>query len=270
MSNLTKRIITALIILPPILALLFMGNPIHIAAFAIILAGMAGFEFASISLEKNQYLQKFLTSSLSAIFAMALALSVKNITISISVIITVAPICFLMFMFGSDNNKKLFYSTASSLTGIIYTGGLFGALALIPLKNIDNGKYWILLLLSSVILNDTFAYTTGRLFGKHKLNKTISPNKTWEGSFGGIIGSLVAAITVKELFLQNIPILHIIIFGIILGVGGQVGDLMESFVKRSFDVKDSGKILPGHGGILDRMDSLMLGAPIVLLFSTLI
>ncbi|MBN2803416.1 MAG: phosphatidate cytidylyltransferase, partial [Deltaproteobacteria bacterium] len=268
MNNLTKRILSAGVILPPILALLFYGKPIHVAAFSVILSGIAAFEFANITLEKNSIILKYLTSSLSSIFAMAIGSSQKFPLITIFFIITIAPIIFILTMFKKGEFKDQFFEASKSLTAIIYTGSLFGSMALIPIMNPDNGKFWLLLLMSSVIFNDTLAYTTGKLFGKTKFSK-ISPNKTLEGSIGGLGGSIIAVLAVKFIFLQDLPLLQTAVFGLILGVAGQLGDLMESFIKRSFNVKDSGNIIPGHGGIFDRLDSMMTGAPVVLIFSLL-
>jgi phosphatidate cytidylyltransferase len=269
MNNLTKRIVSAAVILPPVLGLLFYGKPIHIAAFTVILSGIAAFEFANITLEKNSVVLKYLTSSLSSIFTMAIGASQKYHLLTLFFILTIAPIIFLLTMFKKGEVKDNFFEASKSLTSIIYTGSLFGSMALIPIMNPDSGKFWLLLLMSSVIFNDTLAYTTGKLFGKTKFSK-ISPNKTLEGSFGGLVGSIIAVLAVKFLFLNEITLLQTAMFGLILGVTGQLGDLMESFIKRSFNVKDSGNILPGHGGIFDRLDSMMTGAPVVLIFSQLL
>jgi phosphatidate cytidylyltransferase len=108
--------------------------------------------------------------------------------------------------------------------------------------------------------SDTGAFFIGKRFGKNKLSPSISPNKTVEGAIGGIFFSAVAAIILASLFL-NINTFYAVILGIIISISGQIGDLFESFIKRQIGVKDSGDILPGHGGILDRFDSLMFTGP---------
>jgi len=150
-------------------------------------------------------------------------------------------------------------------------GPLYVGLPLILLLHIDRyypdrGNIWIFFLLVVIFANDTGAFYFGRLFGKHKLHQAISPGKTWEGAIGGLLSSLVAAI----LFLHIIDLHHInpniLILVFALSVSGQIGDLAESMLKRSHNVKDSGQILPGHGGILDRIDSLLFSIPILYVY----
>lgn len=267
MSNLAVRIIAALVIIPPVLALIIFANPIYIAATTAFFAGIAGFEFANITFSKEYQSHKYLVSSLCAIVSGTVCMISKVPMAPLVVLISIAPLCISLFMFSSKDLKSSMIHASMAIAGSLYVGGLFGAMGLIPFY--ENGRYWFLLLVTAVILSDTFAYTAGKLFGKHKLHKILSPNKTWEGSIGGIFGSLLATLVVRQLFLTSLELLPAIALGIILGAVAQVGDLMESFIKRSFNVKDAGKIIPGHGGILDRCDALMLGAPLVLLFSLL-
>lgn len=125
------------------------------------------------------------------------------------------------------------------------------------------GRYMIFLVFMITWGNDTFAYFSGKTFGKHKLYEKMSPKKTIEGSIGGLIGGLGLALVAKFTFLTHISIVHIIAVSIIAGVMGQIGDLVESMFKRYFGVKDSGKIIPGHGGMLDRIDAVMFTAPVI-------
>ncbi|MBN2343309.1 MAG: CDP-archaeol synthase [Deltaproteobacteria bacterium] len=267
MSNLALRIITALIIIPPIMALVLFADPVYVAAAASVLAGMGGYEFANMSFDKTFTSHKFLVSSLCAIVSFTVCMISKVPMAPLVMLVTIAPLNLVLFMFAGKDTKTSLMHAALATTGALYVGGLFGAMGLITFY--DQGRMWFILLLSAVILNDTFAYTFGKLFGKHKLHKILSPNKTWEGSAGGILGSLAAVLVMQHFFLKGLELLPAVALGIILGAVSQVGDLMESFIKRSFNVKDASNLIPGHGGILDRCDALMLGAPLVLLFSLL-
>jgi phosphatidate cytidylyltransferase len=111
--------------------------------------------------------------------------------------------------------------------------------------------------------NDTGAYITGRAFGRHKLWERISPHKTWEGFAGGVILSVAVAYLISHFYTEFSPLLWMII-GFTISVPGTLGDLVESLFKRSIDVKESGGILPGHGGILDRFDGVLLSTPLLL------
>lgn len=110
---------------------------------------------------------------------------------------------------------------------------------------------------------DTFAYFVGSRIGKHKLYPAVSPNKSIEGGIGGLVGAMVAVLIAKYTFLPIIGVFDALLLGLFLGVVGQMGDLFESLLKRACTVKDSGSMIPGHGGILDRLDSLLFAFPVV-------
>jgi phosphatidate cytidylyltransferase len=124
---------------------------------------------------------------------------------------------------------------------------------------------WILLLLCIVFSGDTAALYVGTLIGRHKLAPAISPGKTVEGAVGGLAVGLLVGLLAKHLLLPALPWGTAVGFCLLVGVAGQVGDLFESALKRSSDVKDSGSILPGHGGVLDRIDALLFAAPVAYL-----
>jgi phosphatidate cytidylyltransferase len=128
---------------------------------------------------------------------------------------------------------------------------------------LPQGRAWLLLLTAITVASDTAAFYTGSKFGKHKLCPAISPGKTWEGFAGGLAGSLGASLLVRHFFLPEQGLLWICFIVLLLGCLGAAGDLSESVIKRAFGVKDSGSLLPGHGGLLDRIDSLLLTAPVL-------
>jgi phosphatidate cytidylyltransferase len=119
-----------------------------------------------------------------------------------------------------------------------------------------------------VMMTDTGAYYTGRALGRHKLAPKVSPGKTIEGSIGGFITAAAAGIICKYVFFPEAPIAHIAILGAVIGVVSQIGDLAESLLKRGSGIKDSGSIFPGHGGMLDRVDSLLFCAPILYYYAS--
>jgi phosphatidate cytidylyltransferase len=139
--------------------------------------------------------------------------------------------------------------------GVIWVALGFAYVLLI--RQLNHGMALTIMLLACTMVNDTFAYFVGRAFGRHKLAPRISPGKSVEGFVGGIVGAVVAALVVK-IYSDWLTWEQAIIFGLVIGVVGVWGDLFESAVKRDFRVKDSGKILPGHGGILDRFDAVLL------------
>ena len=155
---------------------------------------------------------------------------------------------------------------AVTLFGILYIPFLFSFLTLT--RELENGLYYIWMIFIGASVTDTFAYFVGCSIGKHKLAPKVSPKKTIEGAIGGLIGA-VGVMSLYGMYLNtnvsdiNIPIIHFVIIGLIAAVVSQLGDLCASSIKRYVNIKDYGHILPGHGGILDRFDSIIFIAPIV-------
>jgi phosphatidate cytidylyltransferase len=151
------------------------------------------------------------------------------------------------------------------LQGVIYTGLLLALL--IPIRQAPHGMEWIFTILVVVFAGDTGALYAGTFWGRHKLAPAISPGKTIEGSCGGLICNLLAGSLLNALLLpEALPWATALAFFLCLGVAGQIGDLFESQLKRVAGVKDSGRLLPGHGGILDRIDALLFAAPVAFAF----
>ena len=121
----------------------------------------------------------------------------------------------------------------------------------------ETGCWWLLLAILTVYAADTGAYAVGRLIGRHRMAPSISPGKTWEGTVGGMLFAVIAAVVLGALFPLRLEIWHLAVIGVILGAVSPIGDLVESKIKRLADAKDSGNLFPGHGGMLDRLDSLL-------------
>jgi phosphatidate cytidylyltransferase len=155
---------------------------------------------------------------------------------------------------GGELGAHLVGRMAMTGFGVIWVAIGFAYVLLI--RELNHGEALTILLLACVMVNDTFAYFVGRAFGRHRMAPRISPNKSVEGAIGGIIGSIVAAVIVK-IYSPWLGWGEAVVFGLVIGFVGQWGDLFESAVKRDFRVKDSGKVLPGHGGILDRFDAVL-------------
>ena len=153
--------------------------------------------------------------------------------------------------------------------GPIYTSFAFASIVL--LRKIDpglNGALVTLGIMFSIWANDAFAYFVGSAIGSHKLAPKISPNKSVEGFVGGLVGSVLVWVLLGAFVLTELPIYQAVLFGIVVGIVSVVGDLFESRLKRGVGVKDSGNVIPGHGGLLDRSDSMLFGstAALILLF----
>jgi phosphatidate cytidylyltransferase len=131
---------------------------------------------------------------------------------------------------------------------------------------VQGGTAWVVLAFAVTWANDTFAYFAGMLFGKHRLYQKVSPKKTWEGFAGGAVGSVLGALVIRATLLQELSVPHAVLLGAGAAVLGPLGDFTESLLKRAAGVKDSGKVIPGHGGLLDRIDALLFVVPWVYLF----
>lgn len=149
--------------------------------------------------------------------------------------------------------------------GILYVGWLLGILVALRL---EAGRDWLFLVLFTTFGSDTAAYFIGRAIGKHKLAPKISPGKTWEGAIAGVIGAVIISLLFTLPTPLQLPLEYwqAILLGVLISVFGQIGDLAESALKRYSGVKESGGLMPGHGGLLDRMDSVVLAGVVVYLY----
>lgn len=163
----------------------------------------------------------------------------------------------------------------ASFGGVFYVGSAFGALILTRESYL--GEYLYLLAILIPIISDTFAYFTGVFFGKHKLIPDVSPKKTVEGSVGGIvfsgIGCIVFAVVLLRMNGYGLALWQyagVFVAGCLIAMLSQVGDLLASLIKRRYGIKDYGKLFPGHGGVMDRLDSILITSPLILVFSFLL
>ncbi|MFT6716856.1 MAG: phosphatidate cytidylyltransferase [Saprospiraceae bacterium] len=179
-------------------------------------------------------------------------------------LIPVITIIFIIELFRLKENS--FANILHTIMPTLYVAVPFGLFIvsneLIQISAHDYSAELILMFFFTLWANDTGAYLSGRSFGKRKLFPKISPNKTWEGTIGGAILAVLVAYNCGAYFISFSRI-EWVIMALIIVVFGSLGDLVESMLKRSYDIKDSGKILPGHGGILDRFDGLLIAAPVV-------
>jgi len=174
-----------------------------------------------------------------------------------------AGLILVKALFSGLELREAFLASAFTLFGVWYIGGLMGYL--VGIRTLDfggeTGSDFLLLLFVIIWTNDIFAYLIGKAIGRHSLAPVVSPKKTVEGALGGLIFGVVAGIVCRVLFIQQLSLKDTVLLSVLVGIMGQIGDLCESILKRSSNVKDSGSLLPGHGGMLDRVDSLLFGAP---------
>lgn len=171
--------------------------------------------------------------------------------------------CFLAVMAWCRDTAGTADEVGRLFLGVGWCGALLAFLPLV--RRLDHGLALVFLLLAATWLGDTGAYFSGRLLGRHRMSPLISPKKTWEGLAGGLLLSVVGAVVVGLVGLKDANLLVVALLGALVDVAGVLGDLAESLLKRAFGVKDSGTIMPGHGGILDRVDSLLFSAPVLYL-----
>jgi phosphatidate cytidylyltransferase len=269
MSNLTKRILSAIILIPLVLFLVFFSSfsVLHISISLV--SAICGFEFSSIAFKNSFRFLRFFVSLCSGLFSFLIPLSSDNPVLLFSFFAFCSLSLPLFFMFSGAPIFNSLNSLAFSFFCIFYCGSLSSFLTLTSLFNPEDGRYLLFMLLLGTFLGDTGAFAFGRIFGKRKLAPNLSPGKTWAGAFGGFFLTLLSILLVKFFFISSITLLQTLLLSLLLSIFCQCGDLSESFFKRGFNVKDSGNLIPGHGGLLDRVDALLFGAPVVFFFSIL-
>ncbi|HUL29480.1 MAG TPA: phosphatidate cytidylyltransferase, partial [Thermodesulfobacteriota bacterium] len=190
---------------------------------------------------------------------LSLLISFGNLKEVSPLLVIILLILAVLFMAVSRDLVLTVSKMGMALFGILFIGFLLSYVSVV--RNMTNGRPWVLFLITTVWAGDISALLSGSLLGRHKLYPKISPKKTFEGLAGAIVGSIVVALVFSRLFIPNLGRGFCVLLGIGLGIFGQLGDFTESMLKRSAQVKDSGTLIPGHGGMLDRLDSFLFSAP---------
>ena len=243
--------------LPIVILTVLKGGPVLLACFLALLSAIGITEFYSMALPERKMERWLAALSGTALIFIPFADSERAI---LSVISLLFIIFSLLFLFRIRTIETAAQEVAFALLAFLYIPFLL--MHLVLLRQTPYGVQWLFVIMLIVMTNDSAAYYTGCTFGKRRLYPLVSPKKSVEGAIGGLSGSLGGVMLAKFTFFPQLTYADAIITALIIGMVGQVGDLFESLLKRSFGVKDSGTLIPGHGGVLDRMDSILFAAPV--------
>ncbi len=251
--------------LPVVILTIIKGSPLHFA----ILLGICTFigmrEFYTMALPER-CLESWLAAVCATTMIFVPLLAGDRMALCA---ITLLFLAFaLIFLFRIKDIATAARETAYALLAFSYIPLLI--MHLVMLRQTYYGVQWLLVIMLIVMTNDSAAYYCGSAFGKHRLYPLVSPKKSVEGAVGGLLGSICGTMLAKYTFFPQLTIADALLTAVFIGMIGQAGDLFESMLKRSFGVKDSGSIIPGHGGVLDRLDSIIFAAPAAYYYAILI
>lgn len=272
MSNLTVRVLVAAVAIPLIVGAAYYGGP-YFFLFTTILIVASSNEFYSLA--KRKGIESAGVVGIAASGVLNGIAYASGPAALLDFLVCVVPIVLLAELGRkkSDGIKDSFQNVGTTLTGIVYIG-LFGAILTTirqryGFENIfrtdSEAGLFIITIFVTIWICDSAAYFIGKPFGKHKMSKFVSPNKSWEGAAAGFVFAVATSTAAKYLVLKTIDLKLVIGTGLIIGTLGQAGDFVESLFKREAGVKDSSDLIPGHGGVFDRFDSLLFSSPFIYL-----
>ena len=260
-GDLARRLATAAIGIPLLALILFWAPPVASVLLGVVVSAIGLWEFYALLGARGVVALRASGYVLAAAFFLQ---TVRPALVPPAVVPIAAMIVLVAMLTRAGDVPGSVTSAAATLLGAAWLGGLGGTMAALRLVPPERGGPWVLmLLLTTVMMADSTALFVGSALGRHKLAPRISPGKTWEGLAGGLAGGIVGALIVRYFGLQWIPPTHAVVLAVLVTLAGVAGDLAESLLKRWAGVKDSGALFPGHGGMLDRLDSLLLGAPVL-------
>lgn len=251
-----QRVLSALVFIPLIVVIVWFGGP----AYSLLIAAAAALGvlefYGMMGLSRRHPLTLF-----GLIWVLLFVLVAHFEVIYIAPLLTSAVVFSLIWLIFRSPIEGASINWVWSLAGIIYIGWMLSHF--IPLRGLEDGRDWVFFAIFATFAADTTAFLIGKAWGKHSLVSKISPGKTWEGAMGGFLGAIIGGLILAAI-LPGIPIhWQIVLLGALIGIFSQLGDLSESMLKRSAGVKDSGRLIPGHGGILDRLDSIIFTVVVV-------
>jgi len=248
-----QRAITAAWFTPLILGVAWLGNP-WLALILCLTSLFAARELYDLISKAGGNTFTLLGVVLTPLFLLSVPLPFP---LTLPFILTLALLSCLLVSLVSKNPLGWLWT----LGGALYIGWLLSFL--LALRGVEGGREWVILALLTTFANDTSAFFSGRAWGRHHLLPSLSPGKTWEGGIGGVLAAILVCLALT--YLLDLPINYklAIPLGLLIAIFAQSGDLVESSLKRAAGVKDSGRLLPGHGGVLDRFDSILFTSPLV-------
>jgi phosphatidate cytidylyltransferase len=261
-KNLLVRIATAVVALPIVGVLVFWREPLGLATLCLVVAVQGLREYTSMTMPGRPAGERAGVALVGTGLYLALVFRPEQAGLwFLAAPVAVAMLILVRAVDLPAAGSRLF----AAEFGLFYVGGL---LATLPLLHRSAGPAWVALAIAVTFANDTGAYFVGRAFGRHKLAPSLSPGKTVEGGLGGLASGLAVTFVAGWAFMPELSVGDRVAIGIVSGVVGPAGDLVESLIKRAAGVKDSGRAIPGHGGVLDRIDALLfVGAYVYLHFS---
>jgi len=260
---LKKRFITALWSLPLLIIAVWFDEPLPWFTILVAIWGLlAVFEFYRlVAVSEVRSLTAF-----GLIWTLLFILSPHfDYDFTVPLLLTSAIVLSLVWLVLHPQKEGVFLGWVWAIAGILYVGWLLSFLVGLRL---DAGRNWVFFALFTTFGSDTIAFFVGRALGRHRLAPSISPNKTWEGAIGGVFGAIIVSLLFTLPTPLNLPLSYgqAILLGLLVSVFGQFGDLVESLLKRNMGVKESSNMVPGHGGFLDRMDSVVFAGIVVYLY----
>jgi phosphatidate cytidylyltransferase len=256
-SSHLKRWLTALVALPLLTLLVGKGGQASFTLFVGLTAAVALFEYYSLALPHETQAIQVVGSTLGLV--LVASFYTGSMEASSAVLIAAILVFAMLSVARFDSQAHTLETFCKQVTGLLYVPYLLGHMILI--RAWDQGVTWIFFLMVVIFAGDTAAFYIGRAFGRHKLSPNVSPGKTVEGALGGLTANLLIGALFKTFYFPELSWGYLTALVMIMGALGQAGDLVESTMKRSVGVKDSGGIMPGHGGLLDRIDALLFATP---------
>lgn len=265
-SNLLVRVATALVGAPLIIALLYKGPPWGFYLLVLPATLIGAWELFNMT-HAGDRVSQVIGVAMAAAASLALYLADGDARVLVTMIVVVPLAGPLLTLIRLGDMKTAALRASAMGFGPLYLGVPLTLLAVMRRDLGGDGPAYVVLTIMFAWFGDTGGYFAGRFLGRHKLYEAVSPKKTVEGSIGGLAGSVFGALLAHFWFLPSLSLVHGIVLALVAGALGQAGDLGESALKRSTGVKDSGAIVPGHGGILDRVDALLVTSAVTFLYS---
>ncbi|MDY6917757.1 MAG: CDP-archaeol synthase [Chloroflexota bacterium] len=250
-----QRLLTALVLLP-LIVIIWFGGPAYSLTVAVA-AALGLLEF----FHMKGFSWRHPLTLFGLLWVLLLILAAHFATTYSLLVLSAAVVFSLVWVVSRSSVEQASHDWAWTLAGIIYVGWMLSYF--IPLRALEGGRDWVFVALFATFAVDTSAFFIGRAWGRHPLAPRVSPGKTWEGTIGGFLAAIAACLILAAVLPSVAVGWKVAVLGVLIGVFAQLGDLAESMLKRSAGVKDASRLMPGHGGLLDRLDSIIFSVVVV-------